>query len=98
MKRVRTAGLLIAGLLLSGGSDVMADTTKAAATERFVVTYFSSHTGAGVACHRALTAITVVNNSTRDCRIRVNFFDSSEPVTAACSIGASVGPGVASNF
>ena len=64
----------------------------AAGVPQFIVSYFKSES---ISCPRAFTAITVVNNSASTCNIHVAFFASSDPVTAACNVGDSLGPGYA---
>jgi hypothetical protein len=97
MKCLTSAGLFIAALLVaSADAPARAAGSEQASTERFIVTYVKSSNVEH--CPRILTAITVVNKAAISCNIRVDFFASSTPGTSACSIAASLGPGVASNF
>jgi hypothetical protein len=66
----------------------------AALTKRALVTFFKSRLDEP----SAATAVTVVNNSGRTCRVRVDWFVQSEPDEPACSTSLSLAPGVARDF
>lgn len=83
---------------LDDGSQAGAGETRtaggAALTRRALVTYFKSR----IDPTSAATAVTVVNTSSRSCRVRVDWFRQSVPGVAACRTSLTLAPGEARDF
>src|SRR5262245_35821854 len=89
MKKVILFALILAvhGVLLNS----VLDQEK----ERYLVTYAQSTKAGGNVQLQSATVVTVVNQSSVSCNVRVAWFDSSFPVTPflVCTENATIDPG-----
>jgi hypothetical protein len=89
MKKVILCALVLA---VSG---VLVNSVLAQEDERYVVTYVRSSTTTTL---RSATVVTVVNQSSRACNVRVEWFLDNEPGNPVCSRVPAVSSGTARQF
>jgi hypothetical protein len=89
MKKV----MLVIFVFVVGG--VLVNSVLAQEVNRYLVTYVRSQSDTPI---RSATVVTVVNQSSRDCEVRVKWFLDNAPKDSVCNESASVSSGTARQF
>ena len=94
-------GMLHISVLAQENRDEISDGDVAIAPEdyegvpRYLVTFIKSSSDTSI---RSATVVTVVNQSSVSCNVRVQWFRATDPVTPLCTNNRAVDPGVARQF
>jgi hypothetical protein len=77
-----------------GAAAVIHHTPEPATIQRYLVTYVKSRTDPP----QSATVLTVINQSSEACEVRVGWFSGFEPEASVCTTTAVISPGVAHDF
>ena len=78
----------------AAGAAISARGPSEPVVERYLVTYLKSRTDAP----RSATVVTVTNQSTESCEVKIDWFLGFDPNTPVCTTTALVAPGVTHDF